>query len=300
MHFGLRHIRYFTAVAEELHFRRAAERVNIAQPALSRSIKHLEQQIGVKLLERNNRNVKLTHAGKVFLSSCHTIMDAMEGAVTQTRKANIGKVGHLIIGYTDFAISGNLPQILQDFREAYPEITIEPVHGFTHNQAEELKSEKIDFGFFTGPCNYSDISSINVQNDSYVAVLYENHPLAKKESVTLKELSMEPFILGSPEGWKNYLDHLLRVCGNAGFTPNIVQQAFNSEGIFGLIACEMGITIHSSTAHAYRRKGLVVKPIKNLNETFPTVAAWKNENISQVRQLFVEFLQKRMQSPNLY
>lgn len=296
MHFGLRHIRYFTAVAEELHFRKAAERVNIAQPALSRSIKHLEEQIGVKLLERNNRKVKLTHSGKVFLSSCHVIMDAMEGAVTQARKASIGKVGHLIIGYTDFAISGNLPKILQEFREAYPEITIEPVHGFTYKQVEDLHSEKLDFGFFTGPCDYSGVSSITVQNDTYVAVLYENHPLAKKDSVTLQELAKEPFILGTPEGWRHYLDHLLRICGSAGFSPNIVQHAFNSEGIFGLIACEMGITIHSGTANAYIREGLVVKPIKNLNETLPTVAAWKKESVSQVKQLFIEFLEKKSQA----
>ena len=293
MHFGLRHIRYFTAVAEELHFRRAAERVNIAQPALSRSIKHLELQLGVKLLERNNRNVKLTHSGKVFLSSCYEIMDAMEGAITQTRKASIGKVGHLIVGYTDFAISGNLPHILQEFRNAYPKVTIEPVHGFTHKQVKQLKSEKIDFGFFTGPCNHSELTSLTVQKESYVAVLYKNHPLVDKEHVTLGDLANESFILGSPEGWRNYLDHLFLICGNAGFTPNVVQHAFNSEGIFGLVSCEMGITIHSGSEYAYRRDDLVFKPIKGLNETVPTVAAWKNKNISQVQQLFIEFLKNK-------
>jgi DNA-binding transcriptional LysR family regulator len=127
-----------------------------------------------------------------------------------------------------------------------------------------LKSEKLEFRFFTGPCNHLGISSVNVQNDPFVAVLYKNHPLAKNPPVTLEELSNDSFILGSSDGWHNYLEHLLRICEKAGFTPNIVQQAFNSDGIFGLIACEMGITIHSGTTFAYRKEDLVVVPIKML------------------------------------
>ncbi|MXW85942.1 MAG: LysR family transcriptional regulator, partial [Boseongicola sp. SB0667_bin_21] len=103
MNFGLRHIRYFAAVAEELHFRRAAERLNVAQPALSRSVKHLEAQLGVQLLDRSNRRVRLTHAGTVFLSGCQDVLRAMEGVIARTNKATTGELGHLVVGYTDFA-----------------------------------------------------------------------------------------------------------------------------------------------------------------------------------------------------
>jgi DNA-binding transcriptional LysR family regulator len=156
-----------------------------------------------------------------------------------------------------------------------------------------LKSEKLEFRFFTGPCNHLGISSVNVHNDPFVAVLYKNHPLAKNPHVTLEELSNDSFILGSSDGWHIYLEHLLRICEKAGFTPNIVQQAFNSDGIFGLIACEMGITIHSGTTFAYRKEDLVVVPIKNVDETLPTLATWKSENNSQVRQVFIDFLHKK-------
>lgn len=293
MRFGIRHIRHFVAVAEELHFRRAAERLNIAQPALSRSIKHLERQTDLQLLERNNRNVRLTNAGHVFLSGCHTMLDVMEGTVQQARKASLGEVGHLVIGYTDFAISGCLPRILQEFHQLQPDITIEPIHGVTSTQLEDLNSQKLDFGFIVGPIDRVGYNTTVVQDERYVAVLYENHPLAKKHELSLSELADEPFILGSPNSWQHFHDHLFRICREAGFVPRMVQQAFNSEGIFGLISCEMGITIHTECANNFLRKGLVVIPIRDITATLPTVAIWRNNENSPAREIFGNFLLDR-------
>ena len=290
MQFGIRHIRYFKAVALELHFGRAAKQLNIAQPALSRSIKHLETQIGVQLLERNNRNVSLTKAGKVFLAGCQQLIDSMEGMVIQTQKASEGKAGHLIIGYTDFAISGLMPAILRDFRKQFPDISIEPVHGFTGKQLDNLDQGKLDFGFITGPFERPGYQSVTIQQDSYVAVLYENHPLAQKKSVQLIDLAKEPFILGSLVGWEHYHDHLFRLCRNVGFKPNVVQTAFNVEGIFGLVACEMGITIQPVCVDNNLRKGLVAIPIVGLTETVPTMAVWKEEEEASTRKTFAQFL----------
>lgn len=290
MQFGIRHIRYFKAVAEELHYGRAARRLNISQPALSRSIKHLEIQIGVELLERNNRKVSLTKAGSIFLAGCQNLIDTMEGMVVQTRKASIGEAGDLKIGYTDFAISGLMPEILRDFRKQYSEISIEPVHRFTSTQLTELELGKLDFGFITGPFERPGYQSITIQQDSYVAVFYENHPLAQKESIQMSELANEAFILGSPVGWEHYHDHLFRLCRSAGFKPKVVQTAFNVDGIFGLVACEMGITIQPVCVDNNLRKGLVARPIEGIAETVPTVAIWKEELEASTRQTFGRFL----------
>ena len=290
MQFGIRHIRYFKAVAEELHFGRAARQLNIAQPALSRSIKNLETQIGVQLLERNNRKVSLTKAGKVFLSGCQHLIDSMEGMVIQTRKASNGEAGHLIIGYTDFAISGLMPAILRDFKKQCPDISLEPVHGFTSTQLDKLEQGKLDLGFITGPFERSGYQSVTIQQDSYVAVVYENHPLAQKRIVQLSELAGESFILGSQMGWEHYHDHLFRLCRGAGFKPDIVQTAFNIEGIFGLVACEMGITIQPVCVNANLRKGLVARPLKGIKATVPTMAIWKTEPEASPRQTFAQFL----------
>ncbi len=290
MKFGIRHIKHFKAVAEELHFGRAAQQLNIAQPALSRSIKHLETQIGVRLLERNNRNVSLTNAGEVFLTGCRTLINSLEGTVIQTRKASVGEAGHLIIGYTDFAIGGLMPKILRDFRRLYPHISVEPVHGFTKTQLEDIESDKLDMGFITGPFERSGYKSVTIQRDAYVAIFYENHPLTKKESVRLAELVGESFILGQPAGWAHYHDHLFRVCRGAGFSPRVVQQASNIEGIFGLVACEMGITIQPACVYNYVRRGLVIRPIRDVKDTVSTIAVWKNGGVSSTRQTFARFL----------
>ena len=293
VNFGLRHIRYFAAVAEELHFRRAAERLNVAQPALSRSIKHLEAQLGVQLLDRSNRRVRLTHVGEVFLAGCRDVLDAMEGTIARTTKATTGELGHLVVGYTDFAICGELPAILRDFHERHPDITMEPVHGFTAGQLEQLKTGKLDFGFLTGPIHHPGLASVTVQNDPFVAVLHDSHPLAGRNGVDLAELAGEAFVLGNPSGWQHFNDHLFRICHHAGFAPEIAQHAFNSEGIFGLIACEMGITIHTTCAENILRKGLVLQPIKDLDATLPTIAVWRNSGVTLTQQLFAEFLVER-------
>lgn len=292
MKFGMRHIRYFTAVAEELHFRRAAERLNIAQPALSRAIAHLESQIGVRLLERTNRQVSLTPAGSVFLKGCRSTLSNLTVTIDQARKAQQGESGHLVIGYTDFAISGELPQILQAFLARYPDVTVEPTHGFTSDQLAGLEAGTLDFGFLTGPTEQNGIASRTVQVDRLVVVLYESHPLAARETISIHDLAEEGFILGMPEGWMHFHNHLYTLCQSAGFEPTVVQRAFNSEGIFGLIACRMGITILTECAENYIRKGLVIRPLIDSAVVVPTEAAWSTGTLTPVKRSFISFLEE--------
>ena len=290
MRYELRHLRYFIAVAEELHFRRAATRLNIAQPALSRAIRHLEAEMGVRLFERSNRQVALTPAGALLLESAREILSGLETAVLRARKAEAGEIGTITVSYTDFGISGALPPIIQRFRERYPDITVEMTHGFTYHQLEEIESHRLDFGFLTGPVARPDFGTVTVQTDRFVAVLHEGHPLAREAEIELRDLAGEPFILGAADTWKHYLDHLYRLCRSAGFEPRIVQTAFNSEGIFGLIACRMGITLYASCAENYIRKELVVRPLKDCDETIPTLAVWNKASVTPIKQRFIEML----------
>ena len=290
MHIGMRQIRYFVAVAEELHFRRAAQRLNVSQPALSRAIRHIEAEVGVRLLERNNRNVSLTHAGTNFLRGCTTALTYMDGAIDQARKATTGEKGHLVIGYTDIAIAGRLPQILKSFRQRYPEVTLEPRHDFTGAQLTNLESGALDFGFVTGPLRQDGLDSLAVQHDGFMVVLYASHPLVKEREIALEALAEEPFVLGTTANWTYYHDHLYRLCRAAGFEPTVVQTASNSEGIFGLIACEMGISIQASAIENCLRKGLQTRPLKNCAVTVPTVAAWNRATVSPVKQRFIDHL----------
>lgn len=295
MRIETRHVRYFIAVAEELHFRRAAERLHITQPSLSRAIQQLEHAVGVPLLTRTNRRVKLTVAGKVFLNSCNRSLKLLETAVHLARKADVGEHGHITFGYTDFAISGRLPEIIEQFHREYRYTTIELVHLFTDQQIDALHEGTIDFGVLTGPVTDRDISHYQIQNDQFIVILPESHPLTEYDVVPLSLLADEPMISGTTPYWNHYLRYLQDYCQMAGFKPNIVQEAYNSEGIFGLVAARMGIAIYPECARNYIRKGVVIRDIENKAIQIPTEIAWLSATESVLMKTFINFFQNRQQ-----
>lgn len=290
MNYEFRHIRYFIAVAEELHFRRAAERLFIAQPALSRAIQQLEDLLGVKLLSRSNRRVTLTEAGKVFLEGCRQTVRSVEQVTNSTQKVAVGDQGHLTIGYTDFAISGILPEIVDQFRKEFPEVTLCIQHGFTKQQLVALEDDTIDFGFITGPIAGKHLSHLTVQSDRFVVVLSENHPLAKLKEVPITELINESFVMGNVNGWKHFRRHFDALCLTAGFEPYVTQEAYNTEGILGFIAANIGITIHLECLRNYYRKGVVIRALKGIDNRVLTEATWVNGRVNPLKQKFINFL----------
>ena len=249
--------------------------------------------MGVRLLSRTNRRVELTVAGQVFLDGCRRSLESLETAVHQARKAEAGEIGHLTFGYTDFAISGVLPQILEHFRRRFPNASIDLLHLFTNQQIEALNQRTIDFGFMTGPVLAADLSHITVQKDRFVVILPETHPLAELDVVPLPALAGEPFIAGTARWWSHYQKHVETLCQSASFTPNIVQEAFNSEGIFGLVAAKMGVAIHPECARNYIRKGLAVRNLEDGEAHVPTEVAWVSGAETQLMQKFIQFLRDR-------
>lgn len=292
MRIEIRHLRAFLAVAELLHFRQAAERLNLAQPALSRTIQQLEDAIGVSLLTRNNRQVELTEPGKTFLEECKKLMTQFDLAINNTRRAGQGEVGRLSIGYTDFAITGRLPTILEEFKSLYPEIKIDLLFGSTEEQLALLNDGRIDFAFLTGPNRSPGLTAITIQRDRFIAAVSDRHPLAKRSEIELQELAEEPFIVGSMERWKHFRRHLDVLCMTAGFMPRIFQETFNSEGIFGFVAANFGVTIHLACAENYIRKGVTTLPIKDATSFLETEAAWLTATSTPAQRTFSEFIQR--------
>jgi DNA-binding transcriptional LysR family regulator len=290
MKIELRQIRQFLAVAEMLNFRRAAEHLALAQPALSRGIQLLEHQLGVSLFRRNNRRVELTPAGAVFLKGCHDLMEDLDETVRQARKAQLGELGTLSIGYTDFAISGVLPRVLDGFRRAYPEIDIELTYGSTHQQLEDLAIRKIDVAFVTSPVTGASLELMPVQRDRYVAVLPAAHPLASQATVDIRALAGEGFIVGVMSRWRHFRRHLDALCLKAGFAPRIVQEVYNTEGMFGLISANIGVTIHLECTENYIRSGVVLRPLAGVSDTITTLAAWRADDMRPALTRFVDFL----------
>lgn len=282
------HIRYFVAVAEELHFRRAGERLHIAQPVLSRAIRQLEDQLGVMLLQRSSRHVSLTAAGSVFLEECRRAMEIMERAENRAIKADRGELGRLIIGYTDFAINGPLPKILAEFHRQCPEVRVDLIRRNSHEQLEDLESERIDLGFLTGPISQQGIERYPVQQAPYVAVLPWDHPLAELAAIPLSALAHEPFVLGNMDNWRHITPQIQACCMQAGFIPKIIREAPNSDSIFGLVAAQMGVTIYPDCDLNHNRRNLAIRPLADIDASLITEMVWLAHSHNQAVPKFVD------------
>ena len=290
MRFGLRHIRCFVAVAEELHFRRAADRLGVAQPALSRSIRYLERELEVTLFLRSNRYVEITPAGATFLKGCRNILNSVKHAVDDTRLVHQGQSGSLRIGYTDNAITGALPGLLKDFQARHPAVVLHIHHDVTTTQLLKLAEEELDVGFVTGPIAKPGFEQCLIQSERFVCVVYENHRFAGRRNIRLEELANEDFVHGLPKDWEHFYSYLIPLCRKSGFVPRIVQEAFNTAGILGLVACGMGITILTENVRKSFGSGLAMIPVVDVSEQLQTVAIWKADVVDGSKERFVDHL----------
>ncbi|MCP5155568.1 MAG: LysR family transcriptional regulator [Ectothiorhodospiraceae bacterium] len=287
----LRHLAAFVAVAESLHFRRAAERLHVAQPALSRTIAQLEARLGARLVERSTRNVRLTEAGRVLLPEARATLAAADRAVHRTRAVSEGTVGHLSVTYMDFAINGPLPAILARFRATHPDVEITLRHLWTERQREAVLAGEVDIGFLIGPFDAPGVRSVVVRRERLCVVLPAAHRLAAAERVPLGHLRDEPFVLGNLEAWAPFRRLVDDACRAVGFTPRVVQEAYNSDGIFGLVAAGLGVTVYvDGGARRYRPADVVVRPLADVGVEVATTAAWRADNRSPVLARFVEAL----------
>ncbi len=294
MRFDLRHIRCFVAVAEELHFRRAAERIGIAQPALSRTIRDLENDMGVILLERTKKFVTLTKAGQAFLESSRAILIAIEYAVENTRNVSDGKMGSMRIAYTDLAIIGVLPKILKDVRSDLPDVALQFKNDVSINQLRDLEDDLLDIGFVTGPISGTWFEQLPISHERLTCVVYDSHPLASRTSVRIADLAEENFVHGAFKEWEVFLSHLLPLCHRNGFKPRIVQEGITSLGIMGLVAAGVGITVLTESIGNSLPIGVTMIPIEDAIDPIQTVAVWKSENIDKTKRRFIETLRRRV------
>lgn len=286
----LRHLRAFSAVCRELHFGRAADALNLAQPALSKIVQQLEAEVGVPLLIRTTRRVELTEAGKAFLAETSGIEGRIGRAIESAKNAARGMRGELRIAYTDFAINGHLPHVLRDFTSAHPDIKLNLIFMPTTSQHVALLKQSIDIGFMIGPFEHKTTRQMIFDEDDYVALLPSSHPLCAKLSLTLAELAGEPFVLGTGDNWAAFRSRLFAECRSRGFFPNIVLEASNSEGIFGLVVAGVGVTIYSSCVGNLPRLGVTVRPLRDMTNKLPVTAVWDRTNRSEVLETFLKFM----------
>lgn len=288
--FDLRQARAFLCVADELHFGRAAARLFTSQPALSRSIHALELAVGVPLFERTTRRVRLTAAGESFADECRVALAHLERATGAALDAAEGRAGRLRLAYMDFAINGRLPALLRDFRKQYPRNVLDLEYLPSAKQRTALLEGRIDIGVMIGEFESARVLNVLVDQDDLVALLPDGHRLATKRTLQLADLAREPFVMGNEDSFGSFRRLFFPLCHEAGFMPDVVQQASSTTGIFGMVAAGVGVSVYAGCARNIRRVGVAVRPLADVSTKVPVFAAWAAESSSEVLKRFTEFL----------
>ena len=257
----LRHLRYFSTVATELHFGRAAEKLHIAQPPLSKQIQDLEAELGFELFNRTKRSISLTPAGQAFLGEVTQIFQQLDRAIDIGRKTSRGELGQISIGFVGSATYNILPVMLQQFRDRYPHVQIELHELTTDRQLIWLREGRIDIGLIRPPIIDKDFTSEVIFQESLVVALPTNHHLAKLDSVDLSLLAAEPFILFPRQLAPGLYDPIIAICQAAGFSPQVVQECIQMQTIVSLVSANMGVSILPESIQEAQRQGVVYKPI---------------------------------------
>lgn len=254
----LRHIRYFAAVAEELHFAQAAERLHITPPSLTQQIQALEAELGVRLLDRTRRRVKLTDAGKRFLEEAQKTLRQAELAEQVGKQAGRGELGRIEIGYmTSSAISGAVVRILRDYHGKYPGIDPRLYRIDTPHQFEYLIEGRLDVGFIRPPERYPvGLSGLNLGKYSIVLAVPEDHRLARQQVVKCDTLAQEKFILPNVETEIGYGSYIQVIADRGGFSPQIAQRNTDYVSAIALVGAGVGLAAVPSVFRRFAIAGV--------------------------------------------
>jgi DNA-binding transcriptional LysR family regulator len=269
-------------------------RVHIVQPALSRQIRALEEELGLRLFERDRRRVALTPAGAVFLEETRSLLDHVARAVDAAKRADRGELGSLRIGYVPAMVSTGLPEMVRRFRERYPGVDVQ-LHEMTPAlQVEALLREQVDVGFVRGPVHEPALETQTVLEEPLVAALPSGHRLGRHKRLRLAMLAGEPFVLQARSSGPGSHDQILAVCRSAGFSPRIVQEGSQAE-VASLVASGAGVAIVPASLRAIRRAGVLYRPLHERPMTRLDVA-WRKDAASPVLRAFLAEVQQSARS----
>ncbi|MEI2579281.1 LysR family transcriptional regulator [Scytonema sp. PRP1] len=295
----LRHLRYFIAVAEELHFSRAASRLHIAQPPLSQQIQQLEAELGVELFHRKTkRQVQITEAGRVFLREAYQLLAHLEVAIQVTQRTGRGEIGQLRVGFISPVTYDLLPGILQKFRQQFPEVELVLQELTTAEQEQALRdcaertapkgNRRIHVGFVHLPLEDDTLNWECIQQETLIVALAQTHPLAQQESIAVQSLANEQFILFPRYLGVGLYDKIMALCQQGNFTPKVGQEAIQMQTIIGLVSAGIGIAIVPSSLQNLQRTGVVYRAIAQQTPLIETAVVWRGEEEIPVLRKFLK------------
>lgn len=281
----IRQLKAFVAVAEELNFHRAAEKLGTVQPALSRLVSNLELDLKVKLLERTTRHVALTETGKLFLDNSRALIAQLGSAIRAAQSTERGETGTLTLAYMDFAVHAVLPKIISAVASNGPGIRFQLIYMATARQRLALIDGKIDMGIMIGQMSSSFTESLRIADDKIMVILPRNHRLASRKVVELVDLLEEPVLLGNETDWSAFREIIFRLYAQHGVSPRVAFEASSAAALFGLVERGLGISFYGGEPRLYQGTGLASRPLAS-SETVRISLAWrKGSRLPLIRQV---------------
>lgn len=259
----VRQARYFIAVAEELNFSRAADRLNMSQPPLSQAILQLERQLGITLLNRSSRSALLTEAGNLFLEQCRLLVGASERAREVASLATAGLTGTLRIGAVTSAFDATLPRILQRFRASRPLVELHVQEIDTHHGRDALERRELDVAVIRQSVSGKRLTSVPLRQDHFVVAMSEDHRLAGAEGpVNLTDFCDEPWVWLPRHISPDYHDELVAACRKAGFSPEAQHYANSIHSQLAMVRCGLGVTLAPESSVRQQPHGLIWQELR--------------------------------------
>lgn len=295
----LRQLRYFIALAEELHFGRAAERLHISQPPLSQQIRALEEELDVQLFERTSRSVQITEAGRLFYQEVLVLTEQMDHAARVAQRAHRGELGELRIGiFPSAPIVAPVAKLISDFRQAYPSAKLALKERQTHMALEDLREGKLEISFLrydSAPPLTDDFQVELLMRESLLAVFRFDHPLAASdEPIALSALRDERFVHFPSQRGNALFPQFMALCRDAGFEPEITQEVNGNNMILALVAAGIGISVLPAAVCRFSLPELRTRPIVKLQDLTGIWLAYSRRSRSPLLRSFIELYRRSL------
>lgn len=285
---GLELLETFIAVAEDLNFRRSAERLHLDQSALSRRIQKLERLLGFSLFERTTRVTALTQAGKQFYNDNKNVLGSYAKSVEIAQAISKGHSGVLTIAYMAFAAAELMPRAVALYRQLRPHVAVNLQYVRTQGQKILLANEEIDVGYLIGPLDHDDFESIRLVSDRLCVVAPRNHPINHVRRLTAKHVEKHPLVLGDMVEWEFYRWRLNELFGQDGTVLNVAYQVSNTLAMLGLVRAGLGVTILPESLIPTLHAELEARPLDQQRFVVDTVIAWRKKDKSKLVGDFIK------------
>ncbi|CAI8822688.1 MULTISPECIES: LysR family transcriptional regulator [Pseudomonas] len=292
----LRHLRYFIAVAEELHFGRAAQNLGISQPPLSQQIQALEQELGARLFERTNRRVELSEAGRLFLEEARLVLAQVDKAADVARRAQLGELGEMKIGFTSSApFNSSIPKAIHAFRQRFPAVHLNLKEMSSRDVADALLDESIEVGLMRPLALPESLNVVELFREPLVAVINAAHPLAQGSDagVHMAALAQEPFVFFPRSYGSGLHAQLLSLARQAGFSPHFAQEAGEAMTIIGLVAAGLGVSVLPASFQRMRIDGVVYRTLLDDDAVTAVWLVQRRDAPSAMARAFAELLTRQ-------